>query len=139
MNSKILRNSFFGLIVLGFFYYAYRYILASSFIIDGQRIYVLFDDAMISMRYAYNLVHGLGLVWNAGERVEGFTNPLWVGFMALFHLLPIPLTKMSLAIQISGAVFLAANLFFVRGIVEHGHAPGDVREPAGVLRDDAIV
>ncbi len=119
MNSKLLRNSLFGLIVLGFFYYAYRYILASSFIIDGQRIYVLFDDAMISMRYAYNLVHGLGLVWNAGERVEGFTNPLWVGFMALFHLLPIPLTKMSLAIQISGAVFLAANLYFVRGIVEH--------------------
>ena len=119
MNSKLLRNTLFGFIVLGFFYYAYRYILASSFIIDGQRIYVLFDDAMISMRYAYNLVHGNGLVWNAGERVEGFTNPLWVGYMALFHLLPIPLTQMSLPIQISGAVFLGVNLYFVRGIVEH--------------------
>jgi hypothetical protein len=119
MNPKLLRNSLFGLLVLGFFYYAYRYILASSFIIDGQRIYILFDDAMISMRYAYNLVHGNGLVWNAGERVEGFTNPLWVGFMALFHLLPIALTKMSLAIQVSGAVFLGANLYFVRRIVEH--------------------
>ena len=119
MNSKLLRNSLFSLIVLGFFYYAYRYILASSFIIDGQRFYVLFDDAMISMRYAYNLVHGNGLVWNAGERVEGFTNPLWVVFMALFHLLPIPLAEMSLPIQISGAVFLGANLYFVRRIVEH--------------------
>jgi hypothetical protein len=119
MNSKLLRNLLFGLLVLCFFYYAYRYILASSFIIDGQRIFVLFDDAMISMRYAYNLVHGNGLVWNAGERVEGFTNPLWVGFMALFHLLPIALTKMSLAIQVSGAVFLGANLYFVRRIVEH--------------------
>jgi arabinofuranosyltransferase len=119
MNSKLLRNGLFSLIVLGFFYYAYRYILASSFVIDGQRFYVLFDDAMISMRYAYNLVHGNGLVWNAGDRVEGFTNPLWVIYMALFHLLPIPLSQMSLPIQVSGAVFLAANLFFVRRIVEY--------------------
>jgi hypothetical protein len=39
--------------------------------------------------------------------------------MALFHLLPIPLAKMSLAIQVSGALFLAATLYFVRRIVEH--------------------
>ena len=31
------------------------------------------DDAFISFRYARNLVDGLGLVFNAGERVEGFT------------------------------------------------------------------
>lgn len=37
----------------------------SSFIaIDGQRHYCLFDDAMISMRYAWNLVNDHGLVWN---------------------------------------------------------------------------
>ena len=119
MNSKLLRNLLFSLIVVCFFYYAYRYILASSLVVNGQRFYMLFDDAMISMRYAYNLVHGYGLVWNAGERVEGFTNPLWVIYMALFHLLPIPLSEMSLPIQISGAVFLAANLYFVRRIVEH--------------------
>jgi len=35
------------------------------------------DDAFISFRYARNLVAGHGLVWNVGERVEGFTNPLW--------------------------------------------------------------
>jgi len=119
MNSKLLRNLFFSLIVACFLYYAYRYILASSFVVDGQRFFVLFDDAMISMRYAYNLVHGSGLVWNPGDRVEGFTNPLWVMFMALFHLLPIPLSQMSLPIQVSGAVFLATNLYFVRRIVEH--------------------
>lgn len=119
MNSKFLRNFLFALLTLGFLYYAYRYIEASSFAAAGQKFYVLFDDAMISMRYAYNLARGLGPVWNAGERVEGFTNPLWVGFMALFHLLPIPLSRTSLYIQWSGAVFLAANLYFVRRIVEH--------------------
>jgi hypothetical protein len=36
------------------------------------------DDAWISIRYARNLVEGLGLVFNAGERVEGYTNFLWV-------------------------------------------------------------
>lgn len=35
------------------------------------------DDAFISFRYARNLVEGLGLVFNAGERVEGYTNFLW--------------------------------------------------------------
>ena len=35
------------------------------------------DDAFISFRYARNLVDGLGLVFNAGERVEVCTNPLW--------------------------------------------------------------
>jgi len=35
------------------------------------------DDAYISFRYAANLARGVGLVFNVGERVEGFTNPLW--------------------------------------------------------------
>ena len=119
MNPRLLRNTLFGLLVLGFFYYAWRYILATSFVIDGTRYYVLFDDAMISMRYAYNLAHGNGLVWNIGERVQGFTNPLWVFYMALLHLLPLPPAQMSLPVQITGAALLAANLYFVRRIVEH--------------------
>jgi hypothetical protein len=35
------------------------------------------DDAFISFRYAHNLLDGHGLVYNPGERVEGFTNLLW--------------------------------------------------------------
>lgn len=41
------------------------------------------DDAFISFRYAQNLVDGHGLVWNVGEKVEGFTNPLWTLLVAL--------------------------------------------------------
>ena len=44
----------------------------------------LIDDAYISLRYAEFLVDGQGLVWNPGERVEGYTNLLWVLFGALF-------------------------------------------------------
>lgn len=35
------------------------------------------DDAYISFRYAENLVRGHGLVFNPGERVEGYTDFLW--------------------------------------------------------------
>ena len=38
----------------------------------------LCDDAFISFRYARNLLEGHGLVFNPGERVEGYTNLLWV-------------------------------------------------------------
>ena len=38
----------------------------------------LTDDAFISFRYARNLLEGQGLVFNPGERVEGYTNFLWV-------------------------------------------------------------
>lgn len=40
------------------------------------------DDAFISFRYARNLVEGNGLVFNVGERVEGFTNLLWTLLLA---------------------------------------------------------
>ncbi len=36
------------------------------------------EDAYISFRYARNLSEGEGLVFNPGERVEGYTNFLWV-------------------------------------------------------------
>jgi len=119
MNRSLLRNLLFGLLLAAYFYYAWRYIELSSITIEGVKHYILFDDAMISMRYAYNLAHGLGAVWNPGERVEGFTNPLWVGYMSLVHLLPIPLEKTSLVIQWTGALLGALTLYFVRRVVEH--------------------
>ena len=38
----------------------------------------LCDDAFISFRYVRNLLEGHGLVFNPGERVEGYSNFLWV-------------------------------------------------------------
>ncbi|MCA9651524.1 MAG: hypothetical protein H6712_30020 [Myxococcales bacterium] len=40
------------------------------------------DDSYISFRYARNLAHGLGLVYNPGEAVEGYTNFLWTVILA---------------------------------------------------------
>src|SRR5918992_3618022 len=41
------------------------------------------DDAYIYLRVVSNLQDGLGPVWNAGERVEVFTSPLWVAMLWL--------------------------------------------------------
>ena len=40
------------------------------------------DDAFISLDYARNWIEGRGLVFNPGERVEGYTNFLWVALIA---------------------------------------------------------
>jgi hypothetical protein len=42
----------------------------------------LSDDALISYHYAQNLAAGHGLVYNVGERVEGYTNFLWTVLFA---------------------------------------------------------
>jgi arabinofuranosyltransferase len=42
------------------------------------------DDAYISLRYAWFFAHGEGLVFNPGERVEGFTNLSWTVLAATF-------------------------------------------------------
>ena len=42
------------------------------------------DDAFISYRYVENFVQGNGLVFNSGERVEGYTNFLWIILLSIF-------------------------------------------------------
>ena len=41
------------------------------------------DDAFISLRYAQQLADGNGLVYNAGEYVEGYSNFVWTVLMAV--------------------------------------------------------
>lgn len=36
------------------------------------------DDAYITFRVVDNFVNGYGLRWNVGERVQAYTNPLWL-------------------------------------------------------------
>jgi len=38
----------------------------------------LADDALISLRYSHRLLQGQGLTWTDGERVEGYSNLLWI-------------------------------------------------------------
>jgi arabinofuranosyltransferase len=106
-------------IVAGYVLWGCAFIYRSSFVINGVRYFTLFDDEMISMRYARNFAHGFGLVYNpGGERVEGFTNPLWVLYMAVLHLLPVAPEKMSLLVQLTGLALLAVNLIVIARLGE---------------------
>ncbi|MBU1220611.1 hypothetical protein KKF34_03200 [Myxococcota bacterium] len=49
------------------------------------------DDAFISFRYARNLARSGELVFNSGEKVEGYTNFLWTLTLSFFSLLRIRL------------------------------------------------
>lgn len=69
------------------------------------------DDAYISYRYSRNLADGLGLVWNPGEHVEGYTNFLWVAILA-------GLNKLGADIVLSGR-WLGFSLAIVAGLATY--------------------
>ncbi len=120
MLAKRIPTVLFWALLAVYIFYMGVFIRQTLIEVDGKPYAVLFDDAMISMQYARNVAQGAGAVFNAGgERVEGYSNPLWVGFMALFHLLPISPNWMGLPVQISGAVFLLLNLIFIRRIAAY--------------------
>jgi arabinofuranosyltransferase len=49
------------------------------------------EDAYITFRYAQNWAHGLGPVYNLGEREWGFTSALWTSFLALTSWIRLPI------------------------------------------------
>ena len=49
------------------------------------------EDAFIDLRVVRNLLAGHGPVYNIGERVEAFTNPLWVALLTGYGALGLPL------------------------------------------------
>ncbi len=58
-------------------------VLASLALVRASSLAWLCDDAFASFRYADNWARGMGLVFNANERVEGITNPLWTLILAV--------------------------------------------------------
>ncbi len=53
-------------------------------IVCSYQLRWLGDDIFIGLRYVQNLLAGNGLVYNKGERVEGFTDFLWIMLISLF-------------------------------------------------------
>lgn len=47
----------------------------------------LSDDAFITFRTVDNVVSGHGPVYNVGERVQGYTHPLWMGLLVPLRML----------------------------------------------------
>lgn len=82
---------------------------------NGRTYFTLFDDAMISMRYAKTLAAGGGFTWNPGETpIEGITNPLWTLWMAVLHFAPVPEGYVPFLVGLSAAACLIAAAFGAR-------------------------
>jgi hypothetical protein len=61
------------------------------------------DDSFITLRYVANFVHGMGLVWNPGYRVQGFTSPL--GFLVDVLVYSLPFGFILLKVKLASLVF----------------------------------
>lgn len=86
-------------------------------IINGKGYWLPSDDYMVSQQYGKNLAQGKGLVFNPGERVEGFTNPLVVLAISLpIELLGIPANLLGLAVNtVHGIFFALIGLYLLFG------------------------
>lgn len=62
------------------------------------------DDAFISLRYVQRLLEGHGLTWTDGDRVEGYSNLLWVLACAALGALGIDLMLAARALGTAGSV-----------------------------------
>lgn len=71
------------------------------------------EDAFISFRYIDNFVNGCGLVFNEGERVEGFTHPLWIFLLSFFRLFGFSLRPTAIFLGFFLSLISIAILLFI--------------------------
>lgn len=87
-----------------FFVLALLVLLGSTLYEARQYHFNVTDDAYISFQYAKNLAQGNGLVFNPGERVEGYTNFLWVILLTplykITQLLHVDFTRVAIYLNI---------------------------------------
>jgi hypothetical protein len=82
------------------------------------------DDAFIPFRYANNLAAGLGPVWNRGERVEGYSSPLWLGLLVVGKLAGADLQVLAgaLGVACSGLCLVLVHRFAMALVPSRGVA-----------------
>jgi hypothetical protein len=68
------------------------------------------DDAYITMRYSRHLAEGYGPVYNIGEKVEGYSNFLWMLILSLAYKISLDMPSAS---QFLGIVFSVLTLLIV--------------------------
>jgi len=86
--------------------------LLAMFVVVLIRTAWLSDDSFINFRTIDNFLHGYGLRWNVAERVQSFTDPLWLFLVTacVFVTRDFYYTPIALSILLSfGAVWLIAR------------------------------
>jgi len=74
------------------------------FIILVSQFNFIQDDSFITYRYVRNILRGYGPIFNTTERVEGYTNFLWVMILSLFGKLGLSFSEIIPVSQLLGVV-----------------------------------
>lgn len=93
------------------------------------------DDAYISFRYAENLVNGHGLVFNPGQRVEGYTNFLWTIILAGVSWLGLDIPRSATCLSVAMSILALALTWLLARQVgrERGWPPALAWAPPVIL------
>lgn len=117
--SQVSRETRLGVAFVALLLFA----LSIAFLMENILLYTqVIDDAFISFRYARNLVNNYGFVFNAGERVEGYSNFLWTLLMAGIIKLGIDVVLAAKFISILFGVANVVTLFLLARFVFKGNS-----------------
>ena len=100
--------------------FAAIYLIGTSFLINYYFSNWAYDDPFVTYRYAANLQHGLGFVYNPAERVLSTTTPLFTFLLALLGNLWTDLPRLANAI---GAFSLALGGIFLWDLAHTWESP----------------
>ena len=90
------------------------------------------DDSFISLRFSERLLQGDGLTWTDGERVEGYSNLLWVLLTAALGAIGLELVT---AARLLGALCTVAALIALADALR----PRDLRSAVVAAAAPALV
>jgi len=91
------------------------------------------DDIYITLRYAANAAAGLGPVYNPGEAVEGFSNPVWLALLAWLQAVVAGPRAMVLAAKLIGLASGLLALALTAGLARRDEAGADYWGAAPLL------
>lgn len=86
-------------------------IISFLFITLNNKFYQ--DDSFITLRYVRNIVRNNGPVFNSFERVEGYTNFLWMILLSLFAKMGISFDSLITLSQLLGVILGVLTLLFL--------------------------
>jgi arabinofuranosyltransferase len=91
------------------------FLVCAAALFVHARTYMPFfiDDSFISLRYSSRLLNGDGLTWTDGERVEGYSNLLWVLATSAVGLVVEDLVFAARVLGVGSTWLALSALFFV--------------------------
>jgi tetratricopeptide (TPR) repeat protein len=89
--------------------YGVLLILAVIFYFYTQEFSFIQDDSFITYRYVKNFTEGIGLVFNAGEKVEGYTCFSWIILLSIVKVAGFNFISAS---QTLGIIFSILSIYF---------------------------